>query len=237
MQVSLKIKRFNPEAGQPPHYDTFIIPDAEEHDSILDLLECIRGNQDGTLALRRSCAHGVCGSDAMCINGHNQLACKTLIKNLGTAEITVEPLAGLPVIKDLIVDMTKFYESFRSVLPYFMCPDDPVPDGKERCQSPAERERYDDTTKCILCAACTTACPSFWANNQYVGPSAIVNAHRFIFDNRDCGADERLKILNQKFGVWRCHTIFNCTEACPREIKITQAIEEVKRAITTGSLA
>jgi len=237
MQVSLKIKRFNPEAGQPPHYDTFIIPDADEHDSILDLLECIRGNQDGTLALRRSCAHGVCGSDAMRINGQNQLACKTLIKDLSAGEITVEPLAGLPVIKDLIVDMTKFYESFRSVLPYFMCPDDPVPDGKERCQSPAERERYDDTTKCILCAACTSACPSFWANKEYIGPSAIVNAHRFIFDNRDCGAYERLKILNQKFGVWRCHTIFNCTEACPREIKITQAIEEVKRAITTGKLA
>jgi succinate dehydrogenase / fumarate reductase iron-sulfur subunit len=236
MQVTLKIKRYNPEDGQPPHSDTFIVSDAEEEDTILDLLECIRGNQDGTLTLRRSCAHGVCGSDAMRINGHNRLACKTLIKNLGTSEITVEPIAGLPVIKDLIVDMTKFYANFRSVLPYFMCPDDEVPGGKERLQSPADRERYDDTTKCILCAACTTACPSFWANKEYVGPAAIVNAHRFIFDTRDCGAGERLKILNKKFGVWRCHTIFNCTEACPREIKITQAIEEVKEAITSGKV-
>jgi succinate dehydrogenase / fumarate reductase iron-sulfur subunit len=140
------------------------------------------------------------------------------------------------VLKDLIVDMEPFFEHYRSVLPYLIN-DEPLPkDGRERLQSPAERERFDDTTKCILCAACTTSCPSFWADGRYVGPAAIVNAHRFIFDSRDRAAAERLEILNQQMGVWRCRTAFNCTEACPREIKITQAIAEVKRAIQTGRL-
>ncbi len=236
MQVALNVYRKNPEDSNPPHYDTFVMDNVEPEDTVLDLLERIRGHLDGTLAFRRSCGHGVCGSDAMCINGKNRLACKSLIKNLGTEEITIEPIRGLPVIKDLIVDMRPFFESYRSILPYFMCPDDPVPGGRERLQSPQQRARFDDTTKCILCAACTTSCPSFWADGRYVGPAAIVNAHRFIFDSRDCGAEERLNIMNKPLGVWRCRTIFNCTEACPREIKITEAIAEVKNAIITGSL-
>jgi succinate dehydrogenase / fumarate reductase iron-sulfur subunit len=234
MQVTLKVLRFNPEIDKESHYETYTIQDVDPANQVLDLLEKVRGYQDGTLAFRRSCAHGVCGSDAMRINGHNRLACKTLVKDIGSDEIVVEPIMGLPVIKDLIVDMEPFWDHYRSVLPYFMCPDDPVPDGKERLQSPAERERYDDTTKCILCAACTTACPSFWSNGKYVGPAAIVQAHRFIFDSRDCGAAERLRILNEPDGVWRCRTIFNCTEACPRDIKITQAIDEVRRVLRTG---
>ncbi len=235
MQVTLKIKRFNPENGKGEHYDTFTL-EADPNELVLDLLERIRGTLDGTLAFRRSCSHGVCGSDAMRINGRNRLACKTLVKDLETDQILVEPILGLPVLKDLIVDMEPFFGQYKSVLPYFMCPDDPVPDGKERLQSPEERERFDDTTKCILCACCTTSCPSFWANGKYVGPAAIVQAHRFIFDTRDCGADERLKILNGHFGVWRCRTIFNCTEACPREIKVTKAIAEVKHAIETNRI-
>jgi len=202
---------------------------------VLDVLEWIRGDVDGTLAFRRSCAHGVCGSDAMRINGRNYLACKVLLRDLGTTEITVEPLLGLPVMKDLIVDMQPFFEHYKSVMPYLVNDELPA-DGKERLQSPEERERFDDTTKCILCAACTTSCPSFWSNGQYVGPAAIVNAHRFIFDSRDQAAAERLEVLNEQFGVWRCRTAFNCTEACPREIKITQAIAEVKRAIQTGRI-
>jgi succinate dehydrogenase / fumarate reductase iron-sulfur subunit len=130
--------------------------------------------------------------------------------------------------------MEPFFEHYRTVLPYFVN-NDPEPE-KERLQSPEQRERYDDTTKCILCAACTTSCPSFWANDSYVGPAAIVNAHRFIFDSRDQAAEERLRILNSQFGVYRCHTIFNCTEACPRDIQITKAIGEVKKAIATGRL-
>jgi succinate dehydrogenase / fumarate reductase, iron-sulfur subunit len=172
----------------------------------------------------------------MRINGHNALACKVLVQNLKTTDITIEPLLGLKVIKDLIVDMDPFFESYRSILPYLVN-EEPLPaDGKERLQSPAERERFDDTTKCILCAACTTSCPTFWADGKYVGPAAIVNAHRFIFDSRDRAAAQRLKILNQRTGVWACRTAFNCTEACPRDIQVTKAIAEVKNAILTGKL-
>ncbi len=232
MQVTLKVYRYNPEKDKKPHYDTFTL-EADPTERVLDLMERIKGLQDGTLTFRRSCAHGVCGSDAMRINGMNRLACKTLVQDVGK-KITVEPILGLPVIKDMIVDMEPFFENYRSVMPYFVN-NDPPPNG-ERLQSPEERERFDDTTKCILCAACTTSCPSFWANGKYVGPSAIVNAHRFIFDSRDQAAKERLEILAGQFGVYRCRTIFNCTLACPREIQITKAIGEIKEAIATGNL-
>ncbi len=233
MQVTLKIFRYNPETDKEPHYETYRV-EAEPTDRVLDLLEMVKGQQDGTLTFRRSCAHGVCGSDAMRINGVNRLACKVLIQDLGTDHITVEPLLGLPTVKDLVVDMEPFFEHYRSVKP-FLINNDPPPQ-KERLQSPEERERFDDTTKCILCGACTTSCPSFWADDRYLGPAAIVNAHRFIFDSRDQGAAERLKILADQFGVFRCRTAFNCTLACPREIEITKAIGEVRKAITTGRL-
>ncbi len=233
MEIKVKILRYNPETDKRPHYQTYRV-EAEPTDRVLDLLEKIKGYQDGSLAFRRSCAHGICGSDAMRINGVNRLACKTLVKDLRKGTITVEPLLGLPLIKDLIVDMDPFFEHYESVMPYLV--NDEPPPLKERLQSPEERERFDDTTKCILCAACTTSCPSFWANGRYVGPAAIVNAHRFIFDSRDRAAAERLRILSDQFGVYRCHTIFNCTLACPREIQITKAIGEVKKAIATGSL-
>jgi succinate dehydrogenase / fumarate reductase iron-sulfur subunit len=233
MKVKLKVFRYNPEQDKKPSYKTYEL-DAEPEDRVLDLLEYIKGYIDGTLSFRRSCAHGVCGSDAMRINGVNKLACKVLVHDLRSKKITVEPLLGLPVIKDLIVDMEPFMDHYKSVMPYFIN-DEPAP-ARERYQSQAERARFDDTTKCILCACCTTSCPSFWANEEYVGPAAIVNAHRFIFDSRDRAAAERLKILNDQFGVYPCHTIFNCTVACPREIEVTQAIGEVKKAIATGRL-
>jgi succinate dehydrogenase / fumarate reductase iron-sulfur subunit len=233
MQITLKVFRYNPEKDKKPHYQSYTM-EAEPTDRILDVLEYIKGHFDGTLSFRRSCAHGVCGSDAMRINGRNYLACKVLVKDLGTDHITVEPILGLQVLKDMIVDMEPFFEHYRSVLPYFI--NDEKPPAKERLQSPEERERFDDTTKCILCAACTTSCPSFWSNEKYVGPAAIVAAHRFIYDSRDRGAAERLKIMNNQFGVYRCHTIFNCTVACPREIEITKAIGEVKAAIATGKI-
>lgn len=233
MQVTLKIFRYDPEKDKKPHYDKFTL-EAELTDRVLDLLEYVKGVHDGTLSFRRSCAHGVCGSDAMRINGRNRLACKMLVKDLGGSKVTVEPLLGMRVVKDLIVDMEPFFENYRSVLPYLIN-DEPEP-KQERLQSPEDRERFDDTTKCILCACCTTSCPSFWANEQYVGPAAIVAAHRFIFDSRDRAGAERLKILNDQFGVVRCHTIFNCTEACPREIQVTRAIGEVKKALATGKL-
>lgn|SRR5450759_413836 len=235
MKITLKLYRFDPEKDTDPHYDHFSL-DVDPTERILDLLETIKGYHDGALAYRRSCAHGVCGSDAMRINGHNALACKVLIRDLHTDQITIEPMLGLRVLKDLIVDMEPFFAHYRSVMPYLIN-DEPLPeDGKERLQSIEEQERFEDSTRCILCAACTTSCPTFWSNGEYVGPAAIVNAHRFIFDSRDRGAAERLRILNEHSGVWGCRTVFNCTEACPRDIPITRAIAEVKRAINTGSL-
>ena len=232
-KITLKLFRYNPETDTKPHYDTFEL-EAEPTDRVLDLMEKVKGYEDGTLSFRRSCAHGVCGSCAMRINGENKLACKTLVQDLSTKKITVEPILGLSVLKDMIVDMEPFFIHYKSVMPYFIN-DEPAP-AQERIQSVEDRERFDDTTKCILCGACTTSCPSFWSNEEYIGPAAIVNAHRFIFDSRDKGAAERLQILNDQFGVYRCRTIFNCTLACPREIQITQAIGEVKKAIATGSL-
>ena len=227
LTVHLRVKRYNPETDTKPHWDEFTVQ-AEPTDRILDALHTAKWMIDGTLSFRRSCAHGVCGSDAMVINGANGLACLQLIQDVGT-EISLEPIRGLPVIKDLVVDMEPFFAQYRSVLPYLVNTDDPG--YKERYQSSEDRERFDDTTKCILCACCTTSCPVYWGNSDYVGPAAIVQAHRFIFDSRDQAAEQRLDILNQKSGVWRCRTAFNCSEACPRGIKVTQAIEEVKRAI------
>lgn len=229
--VKIRIQRFNPEVESSPRYAEYSV-EVEPTDRVLDALNSIKWYQDGTLTFRRSCAHGVCGSDAMRINGVNRLACKVLMRDVGR-EITIEPLMGFPVIKDLVVDMESFFAQYRSVMPYLVN-DEPAP-ARERYQSIEDREVYDDTTKCILCAACTTACPSFWADEDFVGPAAIVNAHRFIFDSRDKAAGDRLAILNDREGVWRCRTIFNCTEACPREIRITQAIGEVKKAILYGS--
>ncbi len=234
MQVTLKIFRYNPEKDKTFHYETYSL-EAEETDRVLDLLEKVKGYHDGTLSFRRSCAHGVCGSDAMRINGRNYLACKVLVRDVG-AKLTIEPILGLKVMKDLIVDMEPFFDNYKKVLPYFIN-DNPLPaDGLERRQSPQERARFDDTTKCILCAACTTSCPSYWASDDYLGPAALVTAHRFIFDSRDTAASERLRIVSETSGVARCHTIFNCTIACPREIQITRAIGELKMATLTGKV-
>ena len=234
MDVTLKIFRYNPEKDQKWHYESYTL-EAEPTDRVLDLLEKVKAYNDGTLSFRRSCAHGVCGSDAMRINGRNMLACKVLVKDVGN-KVTIEPILGLKVIKDLIVDMEPFFDNYKKVLPFFVN-ESPIPaDGKERIQSPEARARFDDTTKCILCAACTTSCPSFWASDDYLGPAALVNAHRFIFDSRDQNAVDRLGIVAETSGLARCHTAFNCTIACPREIQITAAIGELKMATITGKL-
>ncbi|MFN2483753.1 MAG: succinate dehydrogenase iron-sulfur subunit [Candidatus Limnocylindria bacterium] len=228
MEVELRIQRFNPETDEEPHWEHYAVA-AEGSDRVLDLLHRVKWFIDGTLTFRRSCAHGVCGSDAMMINGRNRLACEYLVKDAGSF-ISIEPMRGIPVVKDLLVDMDPFWQKYRSVMPFLINDDIPA-DRRERRQSPEDRERYDDTTKCIACGACTTACPSFWSNEAFVGPAAIVNAHRFIFDSRDRGRDERLQILAEADGVWRCRTIFNCVEACPRGINITGAILEVTQEI------
>ena len=231
--LTVQIRRFNPELYDEPRWQTFEVP-ALPTDRVLNVLHYIKWYVDGSLTFRRSCAHGVCGSDAMRINGVNRLACKVLVKDLMAGNgkpttITMEPIKGLPVQKDLIVDMEPFFEAFRAVKPYLMTTGhEPT---RERVQSAADRARFDDTTKCILCACCTTSCPVYWTEGSYFGPAAIVNAHRFIFDSRDEGAEERLDILNDVDGVWRCRTTFNCTDACPRGIQVTKAIQEVKRAL------
>ncbi|MBD8506531.1 succinate dehydrogenase iron-sulfur subunit [Hoyosella sp. G463] len=231
--VTLKIRRFNPEDPDAQGFEEFEVP-ALPSDRLLNLLHHVKWYLDGSLTFRRSCAHGVCGSDAMRINGVNRLACKILMKDLLSKDgkpitITVEPIRGLPVEKDLIVDMEPFFDAFRAVKPFLIAHgQEPT---RERIQSQDDRARFDDTTKCILCACCTTSCPVFWHDGSYFGPAAIVNAHRFIFDSRDEGAAERLEILNDMDGVWRCRTTFNCTESCPRGIQVTKAIQEVKRAL------
>jgi succinate dehydrogenase / fumarate reductase iron-sulfur subunit len=228
MEVKLKLLRYNPETDTEAHFEEYTV-DAEPMDRLLDCLHKVKWDLDSSLALRRSCAHGICGSDAMVINGVNALACKVLVKDL-KQPITVEPIRGLPHIKDFIVDMEPFFAGYRAVEPWLIPDETEREPERERLQSPEERERFDDTTKCILCAACTTSCPIFWSDEEYVGPAAIVNAHRFIFDSRDSGAAQRLETLSQHDGAFKCRTAFNCTAACPRGIKVTKAIQEVKRA-------
>ncbi len=227
MEYTLRIKRYNPETDVKPHFEEYKVT-AEKTDRVLDVLNQIKWDEDGSLTYRRSCAHGICGSDAMRINGRNRLACKLLMQDL-PSKVTIEPLLGFKVVKDLVVDMNKFFDAYKSVQPYLIA--DEHTGAGERRQSPEQRHRFEDTTKCILCAACTTACPVTWTSDEFVGPAAIVNAHRFIFDSRDQGSSQRLRVLNSGSGVWRCRTIFNCTDACPRGIEVTKAIEEVKRAL------
>ena len=234
VDVQLKVLKYNPETDKEPHFEDFTV-EADPMERLLDCLHKIKAHHDSGLALRRSCAHGICGSDAMVINGVNMLACKVLVKDL-KQPIRVEPIRGFPVLRDLIVDMEPFFDGYLAVKPWLITDDREHEPERERIQSPEERERYDDTTKCILCAACTTSCPIFWSDEEYVGPAAIVNAHRFIFDSRDDGRAERLEILSSRSGVFKCRTVFNCTAACPRGIKVTKAIQEVKRAALFDSL-
>ncbi|MEU0131240.1 MULTISPECIES: succinate dehydrogenase iron-sulfur subunit [unclassified Streptomyces] len=229
--ATFRIRRFNPEVSDEVQWQDFQIS-IDPKERVLDALHKIKWELDGTLTFRRSCAHGICGSDAMRINGKNRLACKTLIKDINPDKpITVEAIKGLTVLKDLVVDMDPFFQAYRDVMPFLVTKgNEPT---RERLQSAEDRERFDDTTKCILCAACTSSCPVFWNDGQYFGPAAIVNAHRFIFDSRDEAGEQRLEILNDRDGVWRCRTTFNCTDACPRGIEVTKAIQEVKRALIT----
>ena len=234
MSVRIRILRFDPSRDERPWWGDYEA-DVEPTERVLDALHYVKWYRDSSLALRRSCAHGICGSDAMIINGVNLLACKVMIRDL-EQPIVIEPIRGLPVIRDLVVDMEPFFAGYKEVKPWLIVDEDEKEPPRERIQSQEDRERYDDTTKCILCAACTTSCPIYWADGKYVGPAAIVNAHRFIFDSRDRGSRERLEILSGKGGAFKCRTAFNCTDACPRGIKVTLAIQEVKRAALYDSL-
>ena len=229
MDVKVNILRYNPETDRKGHWEEYTL-EADPDERILDLLHKVKWFDDGSLSCRRSCAHGVCGSDAMVVNGENMLACQELVKEV-SIPIKIEPIRGLPVIKDLVVNMESFFDSDKKVMPYLV--NDDEPGERERLQSPEDRDRFEDTTKCILCAACTTSCPVFWTADTYVGPAAIVNAHRFVFDSRDNASKQRLEILKDVDGAFRCRTAFNCTSACPRGIQVTKAIEDVKRETLT----
>ena len=233
MKVTLKIQRFNPETDKEPHFREYPL-EVEPTDRVLDALMHVKNFVDGTLALRRSCAHGVCGSDAMIIDGQERLACKTLFKELvdgDGATVTVEPLKHLPLLRDLMVKQDEFFARYRKVKPFFVN-DQPV-EEKERVQSVEERAQFDDPTKCILCASCYSACPILDGKNpRFIGPAAIVQAARFVFDSRDRGFEERLAVLDHPDGVWACENHFQCTRVCPREIKVTKNINLTKRKIT-----
>ena len=229
MDISLKIRRFNPEKDKKPHWQTFKII-VEPTWKILDCLMHIKNEIDGTLTFRKSCAHGICGSDAMKINGKAALACQKLVKNYKSKKFVIEPLPGFPVIKDLVVDFDLFFEKLRKVLPWFINDERPPADS-ERLQSPEQVGKILDSVKCILCGGCTSSCPSAWMNADYLGPAALLKAWRFIGDSRDRAAEERIRVVNDHDGAWRCHTIFNCVEACPKEINVTDHITMLRREI------
>ena len=232
MEIILKIQRFNPEKDEPPAYQRFRV-EVQPTDRILDALMHIKLFQDGSLGFRKSCAHGVCGSDAMRINGQDRLACKTLVKDVAEsdgAEVIIDPLTHFPIQRDLIVDQSSFFKKYRSIKPYLIN-DEPVP-AKERIQTQEERMAFDDTTNCILCSACFSACPVLEENPDFLGPATIAQAFRFLADSRDMGFEERLPVLDHPNGVWPCQNHFQCTRVCPRGIKITKRINETKKMIS-----
>lgn len=231
MKIILDIQRFNPETDEKPYMQSYAV-DVDPNERLLDALMQVKRFQDGSLGFRKSCAHGVCGSDAMRINGKDRLACKTLIKDVAEQEgdtVTVAPLRYLPVQRDLIVDQTEFFRKYRSVKP-FLINDEPVAE-KERLQTQEERLRFDDTTNCILCASCYSACPVLEDNTAFLGPAAISQAYRFLADTRDRGFEERRPALDDPNGVWPCQNHFQCTKACPRGILITKRINQTKRLL------
>ena len=229
MQVTFRILRYNPEKDNEPHFEEYTI-EAFENMTVLDCLHKIKWELDGTLSFRRSCAHGVCGSDGIRLNGRNRLACSTLLKDINYRKtIVIEPLPAMPIIKDLVLDMTDFYDKYKAMKPYLINTT-PPPADEERRQSNENAEKLFESAKCILCACCTTSCPSTWTNDNYTGPAALLKAYRFVFDTRDEAADERLNLIDTPDGLWRCHTIFNCIEACPKEINITWHISQLKKA-------
>jgi len=234
MQITLKIQRYTPDTDDAPYYQEFMV-ETDPNARLLDALMQIKRFQDGSLGFRKSCAHGVCGSDAMRINGQDGLACKTLIKEVAEedgATVVVEPLRYMPVQRDLIVDQSDFFSKYRSVKP-FLINDEPVAE-KERIQSPEERLQFDDTTNCILCASCYSACPIPEEHPAFIGPAAIAQAYRFLADSRDKGEEQRLQVLDDADGVWSCDNHFKCTQACPRSILITKRINQTKRMIKEG---
>jgi succinate dehydrogenase / fumarate reductase iron-sulfur subunit len=232
MKLTLEILRFSPEKDEHPYYQQYTV-EAEPSDRLLSVLMRIKRNDDPTLAFRKSCAHGVCGSDAMIVNGKERLACKTLIKDIaerGKATIRIAPLTSFPVQRDLMVDQTRFFAKFKQIKPYFIGSD--PPGKKEQIQTQEERLKFDEATNCILCGSCYSACPVIQTENpDFLGPAALVQASRFNDDSRDEGFLERISMLDKPNGIWPCNNYFQCTKVCPRNIRITKLINQAKRKI------
>lgn len=227
MERQFKIYRHNPETSSAPSFRTYTV-DVQPAWTVLDALNAIKWDQDGSLAFRRSCRHGICGSCAMKINGKNGLACEIQVDSL-KGVITVEPLHGFKVLRDLVTDMEGFFGHIEAVKPWLIAGTPPT--DKERIQSPEDRKELDGLYECILCGACTSACPSYWVNDDFLGPAALLKAARYACDTRDEGFHERVDVLDSRNGLWRCHTIFNCVEACPKSLNPTAAIVKLRQKL------
>lgn len=228
-RVTLSVYRFNPEVDDKPYMKEYHIDTPAQVDvMVLTLLERIKAEQDPSLSYRRSCREGVCGSDGMNINGTNGLACVTSLSTLKTDTIVVRPLPGFPVVRDLVVDMSQFYKQYERIEPYLQ--NDEVAPAQERLQSPEDRAQLDGLYECILCACCTSSCPSFWWNpEKFVGPAGLLQARRFLADSRDTATSSRLEKLQDPFSVFRCRTIMNCATVCPKGLNPTKAIAEIRK--------
>ena len=223
--VRFSIFRYDPESGDKPTMQAYELSEEQAGPMVLDALLAIK-EQDATLSFRRSCGEGVCGSDGMNINGMNGLACQTAISGL-KQPIEIRPLPGQPVIRDLVIDQTPFFNQYRNAKPYLIN-HDPAP-AQERLQSPEDRDKLDGLYECILCACCSTACPSFWWNpEQFMGPAALLQSARFVLDSRDQATDARLDDLDDAYKLYRCHTIMNCVQVCPKSLNPTKAIGDIK---------
>lgn len=231
--LSLSIYRYNPEVDAKPYMKDYAIAVPEGSDPmILTLLERLKAEQDPTLTFRRSCREGVCGSDGMNLNGTNGLACITHVSQLQSKQIIIRPLPGFPVVRDLVVDMSQFYQQYERIEPYLQ--NDTVAPAAERLQSPAERAKLDGLYECILCACCTSSCPSYWWNpEKFVGPAGLLQARRFLADSRDTATFHRLEKLQDPFSVFRCRSIMNCATVCPKGLNPTKAISEIRQQMLT----
>ncbi len=232
--VRFSIYRYDPDKDARPYMQELEVTLEPGDKMLLDALMRIKQDSDDSLAFRRSCREGVCGSDAMNINGKNGLACITNLRDL-EQPIVLRPLPGLPVVRDLIVDMTQFFKQYHSIRPYLI--NDTPPPEKERLQSPEEREELDGLYECILCACCSTACPSFWWNpDKFVGPAGLLQAYRFIADSRDEATSARLDDLNDPYRLFRCRSIMNCVDVCPKGLNPTRAINKIKDLLVRRSV-
>ncbi|BBM02362.1 succinate dehydrogenase iron-sulfur subunit [Microbulbifer sp. GL-2] len=233
--LKVSIYRYNPEADKAPYMQDYELDTKGKDLMVLDVLELLKA-EDPTLSFRRSCREGVCGSDGMNISGRNGLACTTPLSEAAPKDkLVLRPLPGLPVVRDLVVDMEQFYEQYKKIEPYLQN-DTPAP-AIERLQSPEDREKLDGLYECILCACCSTACPSFWWNpDKFIGPAGLLQAYRFLADSRDLATDERLSNLDDPFSVFRCHGIQNCVNVCPKGLNPTRAIGHIRNMLLTRAV-